>query len=117
MSETISTLSMSPGAAPRTATGRFRQCPRKSPVNIFGLPTSPGNSCRSRYPAASSDRTTIVSPDSTVTAGACAAEKTFTVSCGVGSTRYKAIADHSPGTARAASGARPGGRAAARWVG
>src|SRR5580704_1690863 len=66
------------------------------PANIFGLAVSPGNSCRSRYPAASSERTMMVSPDSTVTAGWCAAEKTFTVFCGVGSTRYKAIADHSP---------------------
>jgi hypothetical protein len=48
VSETTSTASMSPGAAPRTATGRFRQCPRRSPSNIFGLRMSPGNSCRSR---------------------------------------------------------------------
>ena len=43
VSATIRTASMSPGRAPRTATGRYRQCPRKSPANILGWPASPGN--------------------------------------------------------------------------
>jgi hypothetical protein len=87
VSDTISTASMSPGPASRTATGWFRQCPTNGPANIVGCPTSPGTACRSRSPAASSDRTTIVSPESMVSTGRCSAEKTLTVLSGMGSTR------------------------------
>jgi len=73
-SDTSRTASMSPGSAPRTAIGPVRQYPRNSPGNIFGCPSSPGNSCRARYPTASSDRTRTVSPGSTVSAGACPCE-------------------------------------------
>jgi hypothetical protein len=59
--------SMSPGSAPRTATGPVRQCPRCA-ANIVGV-SSPGYACGRRHPCASSDDTTIVSPGSTVSAG------------------------------------------------
>ena len=91
VSDTIRTASMSPGTTPRTAIGRFRQCPTNCPGNIFGCPASPGNSCRFRYPAASSERTSTVSPGSMVSAGRCPAEKTLTVLSGVGSRRWKVI--------------------------
>ena len=87
VSDMICTASMSPGAAPRTAIGRFRQCPANCPGNILGCPTSPGYACRFRYPTASSVRTTTVSPGSMVSAGRCSAEKTLTTASGVGSRR------------------------------
>src|SRR5215471_18355880 len=89
------TASTSPGTAPRTAMGPVRQWPlRLFPASVGTL--SPGNACGRRYPDAFNERSTIVSPGSTVSTGGRSRENTCTVVDGDGSSRWQVMQRSSP---------------------
>src|SRR5580692_2942998 len=89
------TASTSPGTAPRTAIGPVRQWPLRLLLTIVGT-FSPGNVCGCRCPDAFSERSTIVSPGSTVSTGGRSQENTSTVVDGDGSSWWRVMQRSSP---------------------
>src|SRR6266852_7049573 len=89
------TASTSPGTAPRTAIGPVRQWPLRLLLTIAGT-FSPGNVCGCRCPGAFNERSTIVSPGSTVSTGGRSRENTSAVVDGDGSSWWRVMRRSSP---------------------